>query len=120
VVHAGVASRVSGTRITLCLPVNTAAERSAASRVIDGFNQKYGGATASRFQPATFLGFWDEGSRIIVDEIAVVMTDVDGELDDLLADLEDVRATILQAYADAGSPQLDTWVVAHRTLRIAQ
>jgi hypothetical protein len=110
------------TRLFFHLPVNNAAERDAAERVVDELNQRYRGATTSLLEAPVFRGYWQSDGEIIEDALALILVDVqDHAMDapELAAQMEELRASAFQAYEEARASQLEIWLVAHPIFRAA-
>lgn len=114
-------SLLSGTRLTLFLPVNTAAERIAAARAIAMSNQRFGGSTRSSFVPATFRGYWLHNGAVYTDDISLVLADMQREASDrgFLEELQVLKTAILDSYKAEGSPQEELWMVISPVQRVA-
>ena len=72
------------------------------------------GITFSQLSPPVFTGYWTEGDTVYKDEISFIIADMQQEIssDAVVSRLIELRELILNAYREAGSPQLETWVVA--------
>ena len=102
------ATRINGTRVTLLLPVNTSAEILAATTVTSDIRDHFRGITYSQFKQPVFTAYWVDGDTVYRDRISLVIVDVRQELAaDLLHVLDDLRRLVLEAYKEAGSPQLE-------------
>ncbi len=110
------ALRIEGTRVTVCLPVNTPTETSAAGDVVRMLVRRYRGATASLLNAPVFVGSWEDGDgNVVLDNVALVIVDVrDRGLDDdtFLAELGELKGFVFERYGDAGSPQAEVWLIA--------
>ncbi len=106
------------TRVTLCLPVNTPAEVSAAIVVTSDILRQLGGITFSQLSEPVFTCYWNEGDTTYRDRISFVIGDMQQEMssDEVLGRLVELRELILRAYREVGSPQLESWVVASPTM----
>ncbi len=118
------AQLVSGTRLTLFLPVNNSGEQWAAARVVAEVNSTYRGSTRSSFAPSTFRGYWvNTGGDILIDEISILIVDVENDADDLIfveEILTSLKLVMLNVYEECGSPQYEAWLVAQPISRTVE